>query len=214
MALFLTAFLLVQAGVQNDLIELQRFLGGTYRSTIQLLDSQNQILLRTTEALAPAQAAQMRARMQVPGRLSADRPILSATINNAGQGLVTFLFEDDFIVEQVNFIFCPAQAGDQPRPERVLAIQVLFDDSRALGSAVNLLQSVYQLPRPLPPQADYQPALSYPVRPNLPLTIWNLGAVEVLYQPVIGQQLVTGQLWLTDKTVRSQCDNIPNLPNP
>ncbi len=213
MTLLLASLLLLQAGVRNDLIDLRNFLGATYRSAVQLLDSRNQILLRNTEPLAPAQAAQMRARMRVPDRFSADRPILSTTINNVGQGLVTFLFEDDFVVEEVNFVFCPPQGGDPPRPERVLAIQVLLDDSHALAPAVNLLQSVYQLPRPLPAETGYPLALLYPLRPNLPLTIWNLGTIEILYQPVIGRQFVTGQLWLTDKTVRSQCDNAPKLPN-
>ncbi len=37
--------------------------------------------------------------------------------------------------------------------------------------------------------------------------------MEALYQPVVGKLLVTGQLWLTDKTVVSQCMNIPKLPS-
>ena len=71
--------------------------GKNYAATIQLLNAKNQILLRNTEPLAPAQAAGMRAQMQVPDRLPADRPIVSARITNVGQGLLAFLFEDDFI---------------------------------------------------------------------------------------------------------------------
>jgi len=179
-----------------------------YRSAIQALDAKNQILLRNTEPLAPAQAAEMRAHMQAPASLPQDRPILSTRIDNIGQGLVTFLFEDDFITEQVNFVFCPAQ---QEKPERVMAIQVLLDDSRAVSDAVRLLQIIYQLPPPVIPAPTYKLALMYPVRPNLPLTIWNMGTVEVIYQPIPEQKLITGQFWLTDRTVAADCMAIPKL---
>src|SRR3954470_9021957 len=115
MSFLLAALFLFQAGVRNDVNELRQYLGKAYPSAIQLLNAKNQILLRNTEPLAPAQAAQMRAQMQVPDRLPPDRPVLSTRIQNVGQGLLTFLFEDDFIVEQVNFIFCAV-------PERVMAI--------------------------------------------------------------------------------------------
>ena len=191
-ALLLAA--LIQLGVHNDVAELRQYLGMPYRSVIQSLDSKNQILLRNTERLAPAQAAEMRVRMQAPSGLSKERPILSARIDNIGQGLVTFLFEGDFITEEVRFVFCPAEPD---KPERVLAVQVLLDDSRAIQPAVSLLQSIYQLPPPVIPDPAYQLALTYPVRPNLPLTIWNMGTIEAVYQPIPGQQLITGQLWLT-----------------
>src|SRR5207244_1835388 len=109
MSFLLAVLLLAQAGVRNDLFELRQYLGGTYRATVDRLNAKNQILLRNTEPLAPAQAAEMRARMQVPERLPADRPYLSTHVQDIGQGLLSFLFEDDFIVEQVNFVFCPAE---------------------------------------------------------------------------------------------------------
>ena len=200
-----------QIGVRNDIHELRQYLGMTYASVVRALDLKNQILLGNTQPLAPAQAAEMRAHMQVPDHLPADRPFLSATINNVGQGLLSFLFEDDFLTEQVNFVFCPPADGNPPKPERVLSVQVLFDDSRALAPAVTLLQTVYQMPAPLPPGAEYVPALSYPLRPNLPATVWSVGNLEAVYQPVIGNRLITGQLWLADKTLVMQCANVPKL---
>lgn len=214
MSFLLAALVFFQAGVRNDLAELRQLLGTNYRGVLQFLDTKNQILLRNTERLAPAQAAQMRARMQAPDRLPAGQPVLYTRIDNVGQGLATFLFEDDFITEQVNFVFCPAQGGDQPPSERLMAIQILLDDSPATAPAAVLFRTVYQLPAPLALGAEYQPVLMYPVRPNVPLTIWNLGTVEVLYQPVPGQRLVTGQLWLTGKTVVTECAAIPKLPAP
>jgi hypothetical protein len=208
MASTLLLALLIQFGVRDDVVELRRYLGMTYRSVIQSLDAKNQILLRNTEGLAPAQAAEMRARMQAPATLSKERPVLAAKIENIGQGLVSFLFEDDFITEQVNFVFCPAQPD---KPERVLAVQVLLDESRALDTAVRLFQTIYQLPPPVIPAPNYQLALMYPVRPNLPLTIWNMGTIEAIYQPVPGQKLITGQFWLTDRTVAADCMAIPKL---
>ena len=214
MSSVLSLFLLAsgyQIGVRNDVVELRQYLGMTYHSVIQKLDAKNQILLRNTEPLAPAQAAEMRLRMRVPDSLPADRPLLSARISNIGQGLLSFLFDDDFLTEQVNFVFCPAETDNPARPERVITIQVLFDDRRAFGPAITLLQTIYQMPQPLPPGANYMPVLMYPLAPNSPVAVWSAGALEAVYQPVTGQALVTGQLWLTDKTVVMQCMNIPKL---
>ena len=201
--------LLMQFGTRDDVVELRRYLGLPYKSVIQMLDAKNQILLRNTEGLAPAQAAEMRAHMKAPDGFSAQSPILAARLENIGQGLVSFLFEDDFLTEQVNFVFCPAQAD---KLERVMAVQVLLDDSRSVGGdAPRLLQLIYQLPQPVVPSETYKLALMYPVRPNLPLTIWNIGTTEAIYQPIPGQKLFTGQFWLTDRTVAADCMAIPKL---
>ena len=206
--LLIAAFLLIQFGLRDDVIELRQYLGRSYATVLQALDNKNQILLRNTRPLAPAQAAEMAARMKSSNALPAGRPILPVRIDNAGQGLVTFLFEDDFLTEQVNFVFCPAVTA---QPERVIAIQVLFDDRRALQSAPTLLGSIYRLGQPTPLTPQYQLALTYPVRSDLPLTLWNLGSVEAIYQTVPGQQLVTGQLWLTDKQGVAVCAAVPKL---
>jgi hypothetical protein len=210
MSLLLGLVLFFQVGVRDDILQLRQYLGKSYATAVQLLNAKNQILLRNTEPLAPAQAAQMRAQMQVPDRLPADRPFIQARVQNVGQGLLTFLFEDDFFVEQVNFVFCPAQT-DPPKPESVMAIQVALDDSRAAAPTLSLLQTVYQMPRPIIPGPDYEPLLPYPLVPNLPRTVWDLNGVEAVYQAVAGKPLVTGQLWLADRAVVMQCANIPKL---
>ena len=92
-----------------------------------------------------------------------------------------------------------------------MTIQVLLDESRALAAAPALLQSVYQMPAPLPPGSEYVPALTYPFAPNLPVTVWSIGTLEAFYQPVVGNRLVTGLLWMTDKAVVTQCANPPKL---
>jgi hypothetical protein len=202
---------LIQAGTADDVLELRRYLGLSYGATIDNLNNKNQILLRNTATLAPAQAAEMRNRMKAPAALPAGNLVLNVRVDNVGQGLVTFLFEDDFLTEAVNFFFCPAQPD---RSERVMAIQVLLDDRRALQPTVTLLQTIYQMPRPIGPGSDYKLAFMYPVSPNLPLTVWDLGNVEAVYQPIQGQQLVSGQFWLADKTVAAQCASPPKLdPN-
>lgn len=208
MNFLLCTVLFFQANTRSDVLELRQYLGQSYRIAVQLLQSKNQILLRNTEPLAPAQAAEMRARMTAPPALPADRPIFPLRIDNIGQGLLSFLFEDDFITEQVNLVFCPAQPE---RTERLLALQVLFDDSQAVRPAVELLQSVYQLPRPVPAGSNYRPVLQYPLAVNLPLTIWDLGPIEAIYQPVSGQRLITSQFWLTDKTAVAACPVVPKL---
>src|SRR5207249_11874592 len=68
-----------------------------------------------------------------------------------------------------------------------------------------------QMPQPLPPSAEYMPTLSYPLARNLPATVWSTGSLEALYQPILGNPLITGQLWLTDKTVVMQCGNVPKF---
>ena len=60
MSALLAVLLFVQAGVRNDINELRQYLGRNYPATIQALNEKNQILLRNTERLAPAQAAEIR----------------------------------------------------------------------------------------------------------------------------------------------------------
>jgi hypothetical protein len=211
MTILTSLLLLLQLGIRNDLIELRQDLGMTYPLLIQSLSAKDDILLQNTQRLAPAQAAQMRERMQMPGTLPAGSTVVSAKIDNVGQGLVSFLFEDDFLTEQVNFVFCPAEPDNPARPEHVMTIQVLFDDRRAPAPTLKLLQDIYQMPPSLVPGTPYQPVLMYPVAPNGPATIWNFGNLEALYQPVAGNRLVSAQLWLTDKTVVMECMNIPKL---
>jgi hypothetical protein len=177
-----------------------------------MLNAKNQILLRNTQRLAPVQAAQILAQIKVPDALSPDSRVVSARIENVGRGLLTFLFEDDFTVEQVNFVFCPPQAGPPAAAERVMAIQVLFDDRTALGTTAGLLQKVYQMPQPMTAGPDYKSLLMYPLVGNLPVTTWDLKTAEGVYQAVSGNRLITGQLWLADKAVVMECMNIPPLP--
>ena len=216
MTLLLAILFLFQTALRNDVAELRSYLGLNYASVVAQLNQKNQILLRNTERLAPAQAAEMRARWKVPATL--DRQIFTATINNVGQGLLSFLFEDDFIAEQANFVFCPPQqevtvdgVTIPARSERVMALQILFDDSRAVGGTVpQILQNVYKLPPPVA-SPDYQRSLAYPFRQGVPVTIWDLVTVEILHQPISGAGVITGQLWLTEKNIVRTCVNLPRI---
>jgi hypothetical protein len=38
-----------------------------------------------------------------------------------------------------------------------------------------------------------------------PITAWNMGTLEALYQPVAGQRVITGQFWLTGRELAAQC---------
>ena len=64
MTALISLLLFLQIGVRNDLIQLEQYFGMSYQSVIQALNAQNQILLRNTERLAPAQAAEIRQRIQ------------------------------------------------------------------------------------------------------------------------------------------------------
>lgn len=220
MTFFISLLLLFQTAVlPNDISELRGYLGMGYRGVLQALDEKNQILLRNTQRLAPAQAAEMQARWKAPDRLPTERPILAVGISNVGQGLASFLFEDDFLVHQVNFVFCPAQRPTMvdavaipARGEQVMAIQVLFDDSHAVGGTVpQILQNIYRLPASVAPLPLYRPALAYPLTQNLPATFWSFDPIEAVFQPVSNTPKITGQLWLTHKTIVRTCVNLPRI---
>ena len=122
---------------------------------------------------------------------------------------MSFLFDDDLFVEQVNIVFCD---------DRVSTIQVLFDDTEGFGDTAQLLSRVHGM-GPAVPFRSHAPVLRYPL-PGvtcdetgswslgvgvLPVTVWNLGTLEALYQPVAGQSVITGQFWLTRREAAPQC---------
>ena len=202
--------LLLQAGVLNDVPELRKFLGTDFAGAMQLLAAKNQALIVKS---TPTRAAELRAELAPPAALPVNVNVLPLTLTNTGRGLVAFVFEPDFITEQVNLVFCPVA------PRRVVAVQVLFDDRRALKDTLFLLQRVYQLPAPSKFET-YTPAMKYDLAgvtyddenrwtkgtaaPNV--MVFDLGKdAEAIYQPVTGQRLVTGQLWIGDKNAAKTC---------
>jgi len=136
-------------------------------------------------------------------------------------GIVTTLFEMDFMPEQVNLVFCPAA------PRRVVAVQVLFDERSALRDTLFLLQRIYQMPAPSKFET-YRPAMKYNLAgvtydaesrwmktARAPaVTVFDLGpTAEAVYQPVTGQRLITGQLWVGDKNAAKTC-TVPIVTSP
>ena len=213
--------ILLQIGPQKDVAELRKFLGADFGGALKLLAPGNDFLLNNVQRNSPAQAAQMRLEMSRPASLPDSQNIVPLVVTNAGRGLVTILFEDDFLTEQVNLVFCPAA------PRRVVALQVLFDDRRALRDTPYLLQRIYQLPAPAKFET-YVPAIKYDLAgvtydaenhwtkdPKAPaVMVFDLGKdAEAVYQPVTGQRLVTGQLWLGDKNAAKTCP-VPIVTKP
>ena len=192
----------------DDIGVLRNLLGSDFTQALKLIDEWNQFLIRKTEQLAPAQAAELRARTKLPSEVSGSNT-LSLADSNYGLGLVTILFDEDFVVEQINLIFCD---------ERVASLQVLFDDNRAFGNTAQLLGSVYGM-GPSVPFGSHSPAVKYPL-PGVtytdegewqlgvgasPVVVWDMGPREALYQPVVGQGLITGQVWLTHQELAKAC---------
>jgi hypothetical protein len=204
---------LLQIAPGKDIAELRKFLGRDFAGASSLLAPWNNFLLNNVQRNSPAQADRMRFEMSSPAALGPNQNVVPLTITNAGRGLVTLLFEDDFITEGVNLVFCPAD------PRSVVALQVLFDDRKALRDTPYLLRQIYGLPEPdLSP--NYIPSMKYDLAgityddqnrwtkaagaPNV--MVFSLdNDVEVLYQPVLGQRLVTGQLWVGSKTAARTC---------
>lgn len=211
MTLLVAGSLVLPAGAQiNDMDILGGLVGSEFDDALEAIDRWNQMLLADTERLEPEQADGMRARMKLPTDIP-DSNTLALGTDNYGQGLVTLLFEDDFIVEQVNLIFCEG---------RIAALQVLFDDSLTFGDTVQPLGSIYGM-GPAVPFGSHSPALRYPLPGvayddegawNLdvgasPVTVWNAGTREALYQRVTPHKVITGQFWLADKEQAGACNS-------
>ncbi len=192
----------------DDMGILHDLLGLDFEDAIEGIQKWNLTLIQNTERLAPAQADDIRSRTVSPESLP-ESNILSLADSNYGLGLVSVLFEEDFIVEQINLIFCE---------DRIATLQVLFDDSRAFGNTTQLLGSVYGMGQSVP-FGSHKPALQYRLRGVTyddegqwsldvgasPVVVWDMGTREALYQPVPGQQLLTGQFWMTHKELGAQC---------
>ena len=192
----------------DDMGVLRKMLGSDFEQALKLIDEWNQFLIRNTERLAPAQAAELRARTKLPTEVSGSNTLALAE-SNYGLGLVTMLFEEDFDVVQINLIFCD---------DRVASLQVLFDDNTTFGNTVQLLGSVYGM-GPSVPFGSHTPAVKYPL-PGVtytdegewelgmgasPVVVWDMGPREGLYQPVGNSGVILGQFWLTHEELAKTC---------
>jgi hypothetical protein len=191
-----------------DLGTVRNLLEKDYAEVVVLLDEYNQVLIRNTERLAPQQAEELRRQFQFPETLP-EIGTLALGVSNYGMGLVSFLFEEDFVVEQVNLLFCEGRVG---------SIQVLFDDRTTFGDTIGIFSRLYAM-GPSVPFGSHQPAFRYPL-PGISyddeggwtldigaeaITVWDMGTREAIYQPVVGGGLITGQFWLTSRELVGGC---------
>jgi hypothetical protein len=204
---------LLQLAPLNDVVDLQKFLGKEFPAALALLAPTNSQFIRNVEKNSQQQAARLLQEMSMPSHLEDGQNVVPLIVTNVGRGIVTTLFDQDFITEQVNLVFCPAA------PRRVVAVQVLFDERSAIRDTVFLLQRVYRMPLPVKFET-HKPAMRYNLEGVTydgemkwtraltapPVTVFDLGeAAEAIYQPVTGERLVTGQLWVGDKKAAETC---------
>jgi hypothetical protein len=196
-------------GAQIDNIEVLRdLLDSDFDTAIEHLGAWNRTLIRELQTRAPDEAVELEARLEPPDTVPSSMTLALAE-SNFGRGLVTYLFDEDFSVEQVNLLFCDEHVG---------AIQVLFDDVETFGDTAQLLSRVHGM-GPAVPFGSHAPAFRYPL-PGVtyddsgdwslqvgasPITVWNMGTLEALYQAVAGQRVITGQFWLTSRELAAQC---------
>src|SRR5688572_16107249 len=96
---------LLQLAPLNDVVDLQKFLGKEFPVALALLAPTNSQLIRNVEKNSPQQAARMLQEMSMPSRLEDGQNVVPLIVTNVGRGIVTTLFDQDFITEQVNLIF-------------------------------------------------------------------------------------------------------------
>jgi hypothetical protein len=181
----------------DDVGVLRDLLDSDFDTAIEHLAGWNRTLIQDLEVSAPEEAIALEARLERPETLPSTNNLPLAE-SNFGRGLVTFLFDEDLSVEQVNLLFCD---------ERVGSIQVLFDDVETFGDTEQLLSRVHGM-GPAVPFGSHAPAFRYPL-PGVtynefgewslkvgasPITVWNLGTLEELYQPVAAQRVITSQV--------------------
>ena len=213
-ALSIVVGLMVVGSVSSNAVQidnvgvLRDLLDSDFDTAVEHLAGWNRTLIRDLQITAPEDAIAFEARMEAPETIPSTN-ILPLAESNFGRGLVTFLFDENLSVEQVNLLFCD---------ERVGAIQVLFDDVETFGDTEQLLSCVHGM-GPAVPFGSHAPAFRYPL-PGVAydesgdwslevggaaVTVWNMGTLEALYQPVAGQRVITGQFWLTSRELASQC---------
>lgn len=201
------------AAVQVDDMGVMRgLLDSDYERVVEILEGWNQILIRDAETHAPEDAAGLRRKLQLPETLP-EINTLALGDANYGRGLVAVLFERELSVEQVNLLFCA---------DRVGSVQVLFDDSLTSGDTAQLFSRLYGM-GPAVPFGSHRPAFRYPL-PGVaydddggwrlevgasPVTIWDMGTREAVYQPVDPRGRVTGQFWLTSREQAPECARAP-----
>jgi hypothetical protein len=210
LAFILLAILTIQAEVRDDVARLRKFLGADFPMAMQLLAEEND---RSIRGVSPSEAARIREETKPPASLTPGLPVFPLGSKGVGRGLVNSLFEPNFVTRQVNLAFC------QTKPERIIAVQVLFDDRLAVGDTVSVLLNVYQLPKPVP-FATWHPAVAYRLQgvqydPSdnhwtlsadaPPVTVWDLGTAEAVYQPVKNHPEIYGQIWIGDRNAAKTC---------
>ncbi len=197
-----TAAQIDNIGVLRDLLD------SDFGTAMGHLEGCNRALIRELETTAPDEALALEGALEPPENLPSTNTV-PLSESNFGRGLVTFLFAEDLTVEQVNLLFCEESVG---------AIQALFDDGETFGDTEQLLSRVHGM-GPAVPFGSHSPAFRYPL-PGVtynevgewdlnvgasPVTVWNMGTLEGLYQPVVGQRVITGQFWLTSRELAARC---------
>jgi len=187
---------------------IERLFGRSFHNVVQTLQEQNAAYLekqgRTKEEIAQQNKA--------PGGLLANSNALPLIHQNFGAAILSSLSNGSVTTEQINLIFCT-------QTDRVMAVQLLLGKS-AKDETTNLasLQKTFSLTKS-ESFATHHPAMKYPLRDitytddgqwqnaadGAPVSVWDSGIIETVYQPLRDSLSFSGQLWFTNKTYSNEC---------
>jgi hypothetical protein len=192
---------------------IERLFGRSFRDAVQTLQEQNAVYLEK-QGLTKEEIAQQN---RAPGGLVANSNALPLNHQNFGAAIVSSLSNSSVTTEQINLIFCT-------QTDRVMAVQLLLGKTGAKDNSTDLasLQKTFSLTKS-ESFATHHPAMKYPLRDitytddgqwqntadGAPVSVWDSGTIETVYQPLRDNPVFSGQIWFTNKTFSNECARGP-----
>ena len=192
---------------------IERLFGLSFHDAVQTLQQQNAAYLEK-QGLSKADIAEQN---KAPESLLANFNALPLNHQNFGAAIVSALSNGSITTEQLNLIFCT-------QTDRVMAVELLIRKTKSTDSSseISLVQQMFSLPAGVSFETHH-PAMKYPL-PGItytddgmwqeaadatPVSVWEAGGIETVFQPIRNGSSLNGQLWITNKTFSNECARGP-----
>jgi hypothetical protein len=192
---------------------IERLFGLSFRDAVQTLQQQNAGYLEK-QGLSKEDIGEQN---KAPGSLDPNFNALSLNHQNFGAAIVSSLSNDSITTELLNLIFCK-------QTDRVMAVELLIRKTKSTDNAseISLVQQMFSLPAGVSFETHH-PAMKYPLpgitytddglwqaaADALPVSVWEIGRIETVFQPIRNGSSLNGQLWITNKTFSNECAGGP-----